>query len=97
MDNHEEMCQIVRDYFSGVFQGGHRVDNMHHVDGSSVRVSEEQNRRLIEEVSFDEFTLAIKQMHPDKASGPDGLNPAFFHQFWNMLGKEVFRCCKEWL
>lgn len=36
-------------------------------------------------------------MHPDKASGPDGLNPAFFQQFWAMLGKEVFNCCKEWL
>lgn len=22
--------------------------------------------------------MAVKQMHPDKASGPDGLNPAFF-------------------
>ncbi|WOH14253.1 hypothetical protein DCAR_0933770 [Daucus carota subsp. sativus] len=36
-------------------------------------------------------------MHPDKASGPDGLNPAFFQHFWPMLGREVFECCKEWL
>lgn len=36
-------------------------------------------------------------MHPDKASGPDGLNPAFFQQFWLILGKKVFTCCKEWL
>lgn len=36
-------------------------------------------------------------MHPDKALGPDGLNPAFFQQFWAILGKEVFHCCKDWL
>ena len=36
-------------------------------------------------------------MHPDKAGGPDGLNPAFFQQFWPILGKEVYSCCKDWL
>ncbi|KAL8148089.1 hypothetical protein AgCh_005434 [Apium graveolens] len=37
-------------------------------------VSEEHNKRLTEEFSFEEFTVAVKQMHPDKASGPDGLS-----------------------
>lgn len=36
-------------------------------------------------------------MHPDKASGPDGLNPAFFLHFWGLLGEEVFNCCRQWL
>lgn len=36
-------------------------------------------------------------MHPDKASGPDGLNPAFFQQCWSGLGRDVFESCKEWL
>lgn len=45
---------------------------------NDVQVTAEQNRELIDEISFEEFTAAIKSMHPDKASGPDGLNPAFF-------------------
>lgn len=48
-------------------------------------------------MTFEEFTIAMSQMHPDKASGPDGLNPAFYQNFWPMLGKEVFDCCKNWL
>lgn len=36
-------------------------------------------------------------MHPEKASRPDGLNPAFFQHFWESMGKEVFECCKGWL
>lgn len=36
-------------------------------------------------------------MHPDKASGPDGLNPAFFQSFWSVMGREIFDHCKEWL
>lgn len=47
--------------------------------------------------TFEEFTLAIKQMHPKKASGPDGLNPAFFQCFWSSMWTEVFRYCIEWL
>lgn len=61
------------------------------------RVTEEQNSSLVAEVSFEEFTLAIKQMHPDKSAGPDGLNPAFYHNFWKIMGREVFECCKGWL
>ncbi|KAL8117764.1 hypothetical protein AgCh_015597 [Apium graveolens] len=52
---------------------------------------------LTAEFSFEEFTLAIKQMHPDKASGPDVLNPAFFKSFWSIMGHGVFKYCKEWL
>lgn len=36
-------------------------------------------------------------MHLDKASGPDGLNPAFFQQFWSIIGNEVFSYCVDWL
>lgn len=60
-------------------------------------VTAEQNRMLIDEFSFEEFTIAIKQIHPDKASGPDGLNPAFFQSFWPIMGQEIFRYCREWL
>ncbi|CAN1744284.1 Putative ribonuclease H protein At1g65750 [Linum perenne] len=36
-------------------------------------------------------------MHPDKAPGPDGLNPAFYQSFWEVLGKEIADDCRRWL
>lgn len=48
-------------------------------------------------MSFEEFTKAVKHMHPDKASEPDRMNPAFFQQFWPCLGRDVFDSCKDWL
>lgn len=60
-------------------------------------ISRNQNEMLTAELTFTEFIQAVKIMHPDKASGPDGLNPAFFQHFWNMVGKEVFKCCQHWL
>lgn len=50
-------------------------------------VSQEKNRDLRAEMTFEEFTEAINQMHPDKALGPDGLNPAFYQNFWKVLGE----------
>lgn len=89
------MCRVVRDYFTSMFtledqseevmMAGHRM------------VTAEQNRLLTEEFRSDEFTLAIKQMHPDKAVGPDGLNPGFFQHFWSILGHEVYKFCTNWL
>lgn len=52
---------------------------------------------MIEDVSFEEFTEVTSRIHPDKASGPDDLNPAFYQNFWKVLGKDVFECCRDWL
>lgn len=94
-DDHEGMCLIVQQYYEDIFKTSEYVQ----VEESEARfmISEDQNRDLVADVSFEEFTVAVKQMHPDKASGPDGLNPAFFQQFWDCMGREVYERCKNWL
>ncbi|XP_065851311.1 receptor kinase-like protein Xa21 [Euphorbia lathyris] len=32
---------------------------------------------------------ACFSMHPDKSPGPDGLNPAFYQQYWDIVGPEI--------
>lgn len=58
-------------------------------------ITEAHNTRLTAEISFEEFTYVIKQMHPDKSVGPDGFSPAFFQHFRELIGVEVFKCCHE--
>lgn len=67
--NHEEMCSIIKTYFSNIFAGPSSA-NVSTTNFEAGLITEVQNRDLTAELSFDEFTLAIKQMHPDKASGP---------------------------
>lgn len=96
MEDHKEMCEVVESYFGELFGSGSCTHETQNESGARV-ITESQNVKLLEEFTFDEFTNAIKQMHPDKSSGPDGLNPTFFQHFWNLLGKEVYQSCKAWL
>lgn len=32
-------------------------------------------------------------MHPDKSPGPDGMNPAFYQRFWDIIGDDVAAAC----
>ncbi|KAJ9535902.1 hypothetical protein OSB04_un000943 [Centaurea solstitialis] len=77
VEDHEGMCTIVKSYFENIFASTHSIASVNN-DITEPVVTEADNERLTAEVTFEEFTAAIKQMHPNKASGPDGLNPAFF-------------------
>lgn len=96
IDNQDEMQELVKEYFKGIFASPSADTNLQEMEPEGT-VTREHNKKLVAELSFVEFEITTKQMHPDKASGPDGFNPAFFQHFWSMLGKEVFTCCKQWL
>lgn len=60
-------------------------------------VTSGQHEELIRDFSEEEFKRAIKQMHPDKAPGPGGFNPAFYQKCWDLVEKEIFAEGVQWL
>ena len=46
---------------------------------------------------MEEFHSALFQMHSNKSPGPDGFNPTFYQKFWDLVSKEVFMACVEWV
>ena len=61
------------------------------------RVTTTHNSNFLFPFSFEEFSIAVQQMHPDKSPGPDGFNPAFSQHFWPLIGKDIFHACSFWL
>lgn len=47
------------------------------------------NETLTMHYTEDEIRKAIKQMHPDKAPGPDGMTPIFYQKFWSVVRRDV--------
>lgn len=76
MEENDGMAEIVGDYFRNIFAKSDMRPAIKEVVSPRL-VSTTRNEKLMEEVTFEEFTRAINQMHPEKALGPDGLNPAF--------------------
>lgn len=76
MTDHGQLCNLLKNYYNNVFSITGQVDSLVEPTYSSeAAISNEQNDMLTAELEFEEFSEAVKCMHLDKASGPDGLNP----------------------
>ena len=78
----EGLNNLEKTYFEGLF-----IASTEEVSYGELPIehkfSVEENNGLVARFSLEEFTGAVTQMFPDKAPGPDGLNPGFYHHFWN--------------
>lgn len=98
VDNQVSICEVVGNYFRNIFDGGN-IDRGYSdfLDAVNCVITPPQNQELIQDFWFEEFTAAVKQMHGDKAPGPDGFNPSFFHKCWSLVGRDIFLASVQWL
>lgn len=58
-------------------------------------ITVEQGQGLLAPIIEKEVRDAVFAMHPEKSSGIDGLNPAFFQTYWDIVGSDVVKFCKR--
>lgn len=90
------MCDIARSYFQNLFAA---TDGVYDPVVSIIepRITQEDNRTLEAPFTIEEFKVALFQMHPDKALGPNGFNPAVYQHIWNLCGLDIFHTACKWL
>lgn len=54
-------------------------------------ITEEDNNKLTSPFSNEKVHEAIIGMGKDKAPGPNGFPPRFFHTYWDVVGEDVTR------
>jgi hypothetical protein len=91
-----DLCAVALNYFDYLFKSNSTV---HEPVLSLIgpKISQEDNEKLLAPISKEELKTALFQMHPDKAPGPDGFNPAFYQHFWELCGNDIYEAAKEWL
>lgn len=61
------------------------------------RISTEDNNRLTVPLVKEELHATLLEMHPNKSLGPDGFNPTFYQNFWDVCGNDVLEAAIVWL
>ncbi|XP_058764318.1 uncharacterized protein LOC131637728 [Vicia villosa] len=92
----EELCHVAKSYFEQLFEMKQGVHDPV-LNCISPVISQEDNRKLLTQITKAELFEALTQMHPDKSPGPDGFNPAFYQHFWELCGDDIFMAASTWL
>ncbi|KAL8114965.1 hypothetical protein AgCh_021696 [Apium graveolens] len=79
---------LIINYYRELFSGSqsHWEEVVKNVPTS---ITQDQNDSLLMTVTDEEVKAALFSMHPDKAPGPDGMTPAFYHRHWQIVGRDI--------
>lgn len=71
---------MIVQYFRELFTSGGSVGDLV-LNCVETKVSQEYNELLMVPFDASDVKDALFSMHPDKSSGPDGMNPIFIKNF----------------
>ena len=79
------MKHIITNYFSQMFQFNNTGVFDEALTGLGRCVTDDMNEGLDCEQICDDIKNALFQVHPTKASKPDGFHAPFFQNFWEVV------------
>ena len=83
------MALTILNFYSNLFSSPHTCQPEVVLDSIQCIVTNDMNRHLLEEFSENEMHVALNQMAPLKALGPDGMPPLFYQHYWDLVGKDI--------
>lgn len=83
------VSKMLIDYYVDLFASSnpHNLESI--LDGIQEVVTGEMNSKLTAPYTVEEMEIAIKNMAPLKAPGPDGMPPLFYQTYWSDVGMDI--------
>ena len=91
------MERVILNYVTGIFQTNGQMDTTAVIEAIEPVVTGPMNEYLCQTFQAEEVHKALKQMHPKKSPGPDGMPPLFYQHFWSLLGECVTNAVLDFL
>jgi hypothetical protein len=84
-----EISEMSKSFFGTLYESEGTHDMARVLDTVPRKVTRQMNEDLMAAYTEEEVKIALFQMYPTKAPGPDGYPAHFFQQHWDLCGKEV--------
>lgn len=72
---------VIVDYFQALFLASGELGPMEFLSKLGTKITGQMHEELSRDYTVVEIKLALKQMHPSKALGLDGLPPLFYQKY----------------
>ncbi|XP_056847372.1 uncharacterized protein LOC130498048 [Raphanus sativus] len=90
-----EVENVAVQYFRDLFSSSISTELDASLRFISGKVSQSDNRLLLEEPSEQEIKKAVFDINPNKAPGPDGMTSKLFQRFWREMGQDIIKLVKD--
>ena len=85
------------DYYKELFSSSNPTEFFENLEAVQSKVTPSMNHKLTMDFFASEVSLALKQMYPLKALGPDSMPPLFYQYFWSHIGDRVTQTILDFL
>jgi hypothetical protein len=85
----QQKQSVAVEYFQRLFASSNPTRINETLQAVDRTVTQDANHKLLLPFTADEVRVALFQMHPSKAPGPDCMSSFFFQKFWHVIGPSV--------
>ncbi|XP_075663436.1 uncharacterized protein LOC142633038 [Castanea sativa] len=96
-EDEEFIGRTFVEYYENLFTSSRPVVSGEMLDAIHTKVTDRMNEILLQDFRAPEVERALKQMHPLKALGLDGMPPLFYQHFWPNVSPVVIQTVLEFL